>query len=334
MSANPSVQKREKERARAEKQRAKEEKRKQRRTEAENRPAGETGADPDLAGIVWGPQPVEPELFVPVSPILCRGTESLRKGPSFRTRSLPSATSLKTRSGRPSSLVCAHEHPCRAHADPGVWIGRPRVSVADKLVKAVVVGLAFALAFGVPALSERHASARCPNEAPATPACVPLASWALPTLHADFLFPTTSEKRASVFAGGGFDLTLLSWSNNIDSFGPSQGALRLGASVLHGAGAGAGTPDQTLVTYRFSTLVSFEGNASRRFLIPTFGTAIGGLWSKDENARAAAEANLGLYLFYTRHVIVDVQGGLFVPLSSSQALFGPKAQLTASFALW
>lgn len=61
MSANPSVQKREKERARAEKQRAKEEKRKQRKIEAENRPAGESGVDPDLAGIVWGPQPVEPE---------------------------------------------------------------------------------------------------------------------------------------------------------------------------------------------------------------------------------------------------------------------------------
>jgi hypothetical protein len=185
-------------------------------------------------------------------------------------------------------------------------------------------------------VGERHASARCPNEAPADPACVPLASWALPTVHGDFLFPTTAAKPASVFAGGGFDFALLSWSNNVDSFGPSQGGLRVGASVLRGLGSeGAGaSSERTLVSYRFSTLVSFEGNASRRFLIPTFGTAIGGLWAKNERAHAAAEASLGLYLLYTRHVVVDAQGGLFVPLSSSQALFGPKAQLTASFALW
>ena len=89
-----------------------------------------------------------------------------------------------------------------------------------------------------------------------------------------------------------------------------------------------------MVTYRLSTVVSFEGNASRRFLIPTFGTAIGGLWETDAKHLAAAEGQLGLYLLYTRHVVVDAQGGVVVPLSTSQALFGPKAQLTASFALW
>jgi hypothetical protein len=110
-----------------------------------------------------------------------------------------------------------------------------------------------------------------------------------------------------------------------------------------------GQHDRSLVAYRASTVVSFEGNASRRFLIPTFGTALGGLWhgggstsASDKNGNgtggarhvAAAEGMLGLYLLYTRHVVVDVQGGVVIPLSASQALFGPRGQLTCSFALW
>jgi hypothetical protein len=60
MSSNPSVQKRQKERARQDRQRAKDEKRKQRRAE---RPADAPadGIDPDIADIIPGPQPVAEE---------------------------------------------------------------------------------------------------------------------------------------------------------------------------------------------------------------------------------------------------------------------------------
>lgn len=58
MAANPSVKKREKERARAEKQRDKGEKRKARKADVGAKPATEDGVDPDLVGIVWGPQPI------------------------------------------------------------------------------------------------------------------------------------------------------------------------------------------------------------------------------------------------------------------------------------
>jgi hypothetical protein len=56
---NPSVNKRQKERQRQEHQREKAEKRKQRRDEKPARPAGAGGEDPDIAGIVPGPQPVQ-----------------------------------------------------------------------------------------------------------------------------------------------------------------------------------------------------------------------------------------------------------------------------------
>ncbi len=57
MASNPSVQKRQKERERQERQRAKDEKRKLRRSDRNARPDAPAGEDPDIAGIVPGPQP-------------------------------------------------------------------------------------------------------------------------------------------------------------------------------------------------------------------------------------------------------------------------------------
>jgi hypothetical protein len=58
---NPSVQKRQKERLRQEQQREKAEKKKQRRDEKPVREPGSEGVDPDIAGIVPGPQPAAEE---------------------------------------------------------------------------------------------------------------------------------------------------------------------------------------------------------------------------------------------------------------------------------
>lgn len=55
---NPSLQKRQKERQRQEKQREKAEKKKQRREDKATLPPLANGEDPDIAGIVPGPQPV------------------------------------------------------------------------------------------------------------------------------------------------------------------------------------------------------------------------------------------------------------------------------------
>ena len=59
MSTNrkATAEKRARERARQERQKLKTEKRAQRRAEKQDRPAPGSGEDPDIAGIVWGPQP-------------------------------------------------------------------------------------------------------------------------------------------------------------------------------------------------------------------------------------------------------------------------------------
>lgn len=57
-SGRPTITKRQRERAREERRRAKAEKRAQRKAEKEARPEVPNGEDPDLAGIVPGPQPI------------------------------------------------------------------------------------------------------------------------------------------------------------------------------------------------------------------------------------------------------------------------------------
>jgi len=52
-----TAEKRARERARQERQKLKSEKRAQRRAEKQERPAPGGSEDPDIAGIVWGPQP-------------------------------------------------------------------------------------------------------------------------------------------------------------------------------------------------------------------------------------------------------------------------------------
>ena len=57
-NGRPSITKRNREQARRERQQEKDQRRAQRAEEKKNRPAGEDGEDPDIAGIIPGPQPI------------------------------------------------------------------------------------------------------------------------------------------------------------------------------------------------------------------------------------------------------------------------------------
>ncbi len=56
--SNPSINKRQKERERQNKTKEKESKRQQRRHDKAQRPTSTSGEDPDIAGIIPGPQPI------------------------------------------------------------------------------------------------------------------------------------------------------------------------------------------------------------------------------------------------------------------------------------
>lgn len=63
MASNTTFQKRQKERARLDKQRDKSEEKKLRREQPNARVASEPGVDPDIAGIIPGPQPIPDEFL-------------------------------------------------------------------------------------------------------------------------------------------------------------------------------------------------------------------------------------------------------------------------------
>lgn len=59
MASSPTAVKRQKERERQDRQREKDERRKQRRAEKSQQGPRDEGEDPDIAGIVPGPQPTQ-----------------------------------------------------------------------------------------------------------------------------------------------------------------------------------------------------------------------------------------------------------------------------------
>ena len=181
-------------------------------------------------------------------------------------------------------------------------------------------------AVGLLVLSSTPARAGgCPRALPGDPVCDPYVAILRPTAAAVAWFP---RQAGGAYFGGGVELGLLSWSSNNDGFGPSHGRFYLSGAYL------ASTEKRRAVLYRIGGVVSFEGNASRRFLIPHFGAAIGGLWESQLGGAPAFDASLGLYLVHTRRFVLDAEGGVVLPFSKVDQLVGPRAQLTASFALW
>jgi hypothetical protein len=130
--------------------------------------------------------------------------------------------------------------------------------------------------------------------------------------------------------GGGVEAVLFTWSNNADTFGPSQGKVRLDVGGL----APARDDQHAMVLYRGGAAVSFERNAGRPWLIPYFAADAGGMHARGVGGRVFADASLGLYLLYTRNVMIDAEGSFVFPLSAFDRFAGPKATLTASFSLW
>ena len=63
MASNTTFQKRQKERARLDKQRDKSEEKRLRREQPSARVTSEPGVDPDIAGIIPGPQPIPDEFL-------------------------------------------------------------------------------------------------------------------------------------------------------------------------------------------------------------------------------------------------------------------------------
>jgi hypothetical protein len=146
-----------------------------------------------------------------------------------------------------------------------------------------------------------------------------------PTVYGGLYAP----REGGTFFGGGLEVILMSWSDNSEAFGPSQGRVRIDVGLFEGT-MDAGS----LVMYRMGTQLAFERNASRDYLIPYFAGDFGGLWTEATGRRWFADAGLGLYLLYRRNVVIDVEVTGVLPFREPERLAGITSRLGLSFSLW
>jgi hypothetical protein len=184
---------------------------------------------------------------------------------------------------------------------------------------------AVAAAFGLVTTALSTAQARCPDEKDTT-LCEPHVAMFVPTVTGNAAFP----RGLGTHLGGGLEILFLTWKNDLDSPGPSDGKIRLDAAILVSERDSA----RLMVPFRLGAAVSFERNASRSWLVPYFAADVGGIYESVLKTRMFADAGLGLYFFHTRTISVDFEGTYVVPFSAVNELHGPKLQLSASFALW
>ncbi len=175
-------------------------------------------------------------------------------------------------------------------------------------------------------LPARDAFAGCPGESPGDPACEPILSVMMPSVSGAGYIPNGN---LGAYWGAGIEADLFSWSHNNPAFGPSQGKIRFNMDYLKGSREG-----KNALFYDVGMIVSFEGNSSRRFLIPYAGFGFGGLTETDYGTRLAVDGSLGAFLVYTRPFVLTAEAAYFVPFTQFETLRGVMPRVAASFALW
>jgi hypothetical protein len=148
----------------------------------------------------------------------------------------------------------------------------------------------------------------------------------MPGVQGVFFQPKGASKP---FFGGGVQMAPYHWSHNNDHFGPSQGATFFEASLLESQGQPG-----ALAIYDVGFSLSFERNASRRYLIPYFGASLGGTIHQKLPNTSFAYPFGGLHLFWHHNLIVNAEGGYHFPFASVDAMRGPRAQVVARFSMW
>lgn len=188
-------------------------------------------------------------------------------------------------------------------------------------------GVALAAALATFALAPGEARAACPESLDEI--CDSFATGLLPSVAGVAYFPRSGGLGPWIGAGG--EVVLFTWSNNSEAFGPGHGKLKFDFEGL--ASTATGSPP-AMIMYRGGVDLAFERNASRSYLIPYFGVSLGGLSQSTLGGTGFVDGELGLYLLYTKRVMIDAEGAFLFPFRSFDTYAGPKTQLTLSVNLW
>jgi hypothetical protein len=203
---------------------------------------------------------------------------------------------------------------------------RHAIGAALVLVVLVRSGVASAAlcSDGSPAPPPRPADTGPPPTLDET--CIERNIFLMPGAFATYFQPNA---RLGPFFGGGVQLAPFQWSHNNDRFGPSQGGIFMQAALLESQTTGG-----VLALFDVGATASFERNASRRWLIPYYGGAAGGLAQATLGKSGYVYPFAGLHVFWHRDLMVDAEGGYHFPFEDIDRARGPRAQLTARFSLW
>ncbi|ACY18114.1 hypothetical protein [Haliangium ochraceum] len=178
-------------------------------------------------------------------------------------------------------------------------------------------------------LSSRPAEAKCPTDgSPSREVCKYWSTLLTPALAGFAYIPGAAGQ--GPWLGGGMRLGVFTWSDNADRLGPGQGRLFFDLGLLV-----SGEEDTARMSlFRLGFQLSFEGNASRTWLIPYYGGAMGRTGEESLGVHWFGEAMLGVHALYTPNVQIDLEGGYIVPFSDVDAMSGAAAQLALSLTLW
>lgn len=156
--------------------------------------------------------------------------------------------------------------------------------------------------------------------------CIPRNIYWMPGVTGSVFQPSGN---LGAFYGAGVQFAPFQWSHNNDHFGPSQGTVILGASLLKSPRSVG-----TMALFEMGATASFERNSSRRWLIPYFGGTVGAVTQSELGTSAYAYPLLGGHLYWHQNLMIDVQGGYHFPFEDVDRMRGPRGELALRVSMW
>jgi hypothetical protein len=191
------------------------------------------------------------------------------------------------------------------------------------------LALAVLIVMGLGALAP-SAHAECPaSGSPDRTVCKYWSALLTPGLIG-LVYVPAGDQALGPWYGGAVRLSLYTWSDNAVAFGPSQGKFFLDFGLLRSSE----DDTESMSVFRSGFHLSFEGNASRTWLIPYYGGSMGRVAEETLEVNWFAEALVGVHALYTPNIRIDVEGGYVLPFSEVDVMRGLMVQITAGVTLW
>jgi hypothetical protein len=89
-----------------------------------------------------------------------------------------------------------------------------------------------------------------------------------------------------------------------------------------------------MYVYSAGVQMSIEKNPRRTFLIPFFGTEIGGISQKQLGTALTLFPTLGIHLLANKNIYFNVYAGYMYPVKKYDYLSGYSLQASINFAMW